>query len=157
MQCDHAARYILTAHEVTINIIYQLVAINITVIVGSRNTLRMVLKQTGNKRAYNIIISFEGLVNGWWLVHPSRDGFKVVNTESERIAASVPPYHIKRMMTVMNAIHSSFFLCSDQEITFFVDCNQFFRSADIAFAIWRMFKQLAIFTQVFFWKADRAE
>src|SRR5438477_6585086 len=82
MQGDHATRYIFAAHEIPVHIIDHFIAIYITVIIRSRNGLRVVVEQPGTKRANNIIVRFKCLVNRRWLMHTSCYRLKIMDAES---------------------------------------------------------------------------
>ena len=96
----------------------------------------------------------KSLVHGWWLMYAPGDGFEIVDRKREWITISIPAYDVKRMVTIVNAIHPGFFLGADQEIAFLVNRHQFFRTTNVALTVGRMFQQLSLRAQVFFWKTD---
>src|SRR5688500_13321669 len=130
----HAPGDIFTAHKIAIHIIQQLITVDIAVVIRCGDRLRMIVEQPGAKRTDNIIVSFKGLVHRRWLVHAPGDGFEVVDTESKRVTTAIPPYHIKRMMPVMDPIDPRLLFCFDQEIARLVERLQVLRSTDITLA-----------------------
>ena len=157
MKGEHPAGDMFAAHEIPIDIIQQLVAVDIAVIVGSRNTLRMVIVHPGDERTNDEIMRLEGLMYGWRLVHPAGDRFKIVDAEGEGITASVPSHDIKGMMGVMQSIAHPFLFCMNEEIASRIDGGQSMWWTDIPLAVRRMFQQLAVFAVVSFRISDRTE
>ena len=70
-------------------------------VVRGRNGIRMIIVQPGYKRTNHKGIGLKGLVYGRWLVYAAGYGFKIVNRKDIGIAASVPPYYVKRMCAIM--------------------------------------------------------
>src|ERR1700754_23888 len=104
----------------------------------------MVVEETGTERTDYKVMPLKGLMHGRGLMYPACDGLEVMNAERIRVTTPIPANDIKRMMPVMNAIHSAFFLHLNKEIPFFIDRSQPLRPADIPFAIGRMLQQLPI-------------
>src|SRR6478672_5212269 len=120
MQSNHTSCNIFAAHEIAVNIIDNFIAVDVTVIIGRRNTLRMIIEKSRHKTAYNKIVCLKSLMHRRRLMHTTGDGLKVVNAERERITTSIPSNNIKRMMTIMNVIHATFLLCANYEISFLI-------------------------------------
>src|SRR5688572_24051885 len=101
VQGDHTPRNVLTAHEIAIHIIKQLITVYIAVVIGSGDGLGVIIKEAGAKRAYHIIIALKSLVYRRRLMHTACNGFKIMDAESKGITATIPAHHIKRVMPIM--------------------------------------------------------
>src|SRR6476620_5887915 len=121
MQCDHSSGHIFAAHEIAVHIINHFITVNVAVIIWSRNTLRMIIKHTGNKTADNKIICLKSLMYRWRLMHTTGDRLKIMNRECKRVTTSVPPNYIKRVMTIMYMVHASFLFCFNCEVALLVE------------------------------------
>ena len=157
MQGHHPAGDMLAAHEIPVNIVQQFIAVDIAMVVGRRNTLGMVVVHPGDEGADHKIVAFKGLVDGRWLMHPTRDGFKVVNAEREGVTAAVPSDHIEGMMSIVQAIKHPLLFCLYQKIARLVDRGQPVRRPDVTLAVRGVLQELTVFTVVSFRIADRAE
>src|SRR5689334_19461091 len=144
----------LAAHKITIHIIQYFIAIYIAMVVRSRYRLRMIIIHAGYKGTDYKRIGFECLVSRRRHVYPAGDWFKIMNRKNIRIAATIPPYHIKRMSTIMQTIEDAFLFGFDEEITFLIICLQILWWTYISFTIRRMFHQLSIFTHIAFGKTQ---
>src|SRR5690606_13646954 len=92
--------YIVTAHKIAIYVIQHFITINIAVIVGCWNGLRMIIIYTRYKTAHHKGIGFKGLMYWWRLVNATCDRFKIVNRKRIRIIVTVITYDIKWMRSV---------------------------------------------------------
>src|SRR5436189_6094701 len=104
MQRDHSSRNVFATHEITIYIVYNFIAVYITMIIWCRNRHRVIIKQARTERANDEIVRFERLVNRRRLVHSSRYRFKIVNGECKWITIAIPTYYIEWMCAVMESI-----------------------------------------------------
>jgi hypothetical protein len=157
MQGDHPAGDMLAAHKVTIHVIQEFIAVDIAVIVRRRNALGMVVVHPGDEGADHKIVRFKGLMNGRRLVDPTRDGFEIMNAESEGIAASVPSDDIEGMMGVVQSVEHPLFLCFYQKVSCLIDRIEAMRWPDVALTIGGVFEQLPVFTVIAFWIAHRTK
>src|SRR5690606_40785219 len=97
MQRDVSGGYIIPTHKITIYIIQHLIAVDVTVVVGRGNTLRMIVIEPRHKRTDHKCISLKSLMNRWRLMNSPGDGFKIVNGKSIRKIIAVIAHNIKRM------------------------------------------------------------
>ncbi len=135
MQGDHPLCHVLPAHEVTIHIIQQLIAVDIAVVVGGGYCPGMIVEQSWTKRTYYKVMPLESLVHRRRLMYPPGYRLEIMNAEGKWITAAIPADHIERMMPVMNGIDPAPLLRPDQEIPFLILCGQRLRPADIPFTI----------------------
>src|SRR5687768_1698217 len=80
-----------------------------------------------------------------------------MNAECKRITASIPPYNIKGMMTIMQVVHGAFLFGADEKIPFLLERRQILRWTYIPLAIRRMFQQLSVLAEVLFRKSNRTK
>ena len=139
MQGNHSPRYIFTAHEISINIVQQLIAIDVGMVVRGRNGLWMIIIHSGHKTANHKVVCIKSLMHRWWLVHTACNGFKIVDAENKWIAATIPPNYVKRMMGIMQTIQDAFLFCLDQKIAGFIFCLQILRRSYITFTVRSVF------------------
>src|SRR5690348_1033129 len=100
----------------------------------------MVIKQPGTEGTDHKIFPFKGKVHGWRLMHAAGDGLKLMYGKGKWVLASVPPHHVKRMMTIMDREYHPFLFDLNDKIALQVNSLQVFRGADIPFRIRGMFQ-----------------
>ena len=148
VKCNLTLYHRFSAHKITIYIIQHFVTINITMVIWRWNSLRMIIVFTRHKRTDHKIVCFKCLMHRWWLVHATRDRFKIMDRKSPRIMISIPSNKVKWMRTIGVRINESLFFNEHFKIASFIKGFKISRSHNITLAKWRMFHQLSIFILV---------
>src|SRR5207244_394493 len=123
------------AHKITVNIIDHFIAVDVAVIVRCGNTLRMIIEEARHKTAHNKIVRLKSLMYWRLMMYTTCNRFKIVNAKCEWITTSIPTDNIKRMMTIVNVIHTAFLFCADHIVASFIERHKVERRTNIAFAI----------------------
>src|SRR3990172_6339179 len=98
MQTDVTLPNAFAAHEVTLGVVYDLVRLNVGVIVRHGDAIRVIIKETWDKGTEHEVVALKSLVGGRGLMDPARDRLKVLNVEYPGIEISIPPDNIEGMM-----------------------------------------------------------
>ena len=75
-------------------------------------------------------------------MHPTGDGFKVMDGKTIGEIVVIPTYHIKRMSRVAHFVQNALFFDFDDKITFLIIGFQVLWKLVVPFAKWGMFQQL---------------
>ncbi len=148
VQGDHPFLYMFTAHKVAIDVVEHFIAVDIAVIIGRRDSQRMVIEQSRHKRANDEVAAGEGLVYGGRLMDPAGNGFKIVNGERIGVHVPVPAYQVEGVVEIIIGIDLVLLFDVKEELAMFIMGLQQVRFADIAFAEGRMLGQLPEFIAV---------
>src|SRR5690606_1670318 len=96
----------------------------------------MVIEQPWDERTDDVIVSLKCLMNGWWLMNPSRNRFKVMDGEGIGPKKAVPSDQVKRTVVIMVVMQKSLLLDLDYVFSLASLGNQLMRRPDITLAIW---------------------
>ena len=105
VQRDHALFYVFTAHEIAIDVVEHLIAVDVAMVVRRRDGLRVVVVQARHEGADYKVAGGKGLVHGGRLVHPAGDGLEVVNAESIGVYVAVPADQVEGVVEVIIGVH----------------------------------------------------
>jgi hypothetical protein len=97
---DRGGFHALPRHELARHVVDDLVGVDVGVVVGRRDGLRVVVEEPRHERAQHEAGAVERLVHGWRLVDTAGDWLEVVDVERERPQVAVPADDVERMMAV---------------------------------------------------------
>ena len=148
VQGHHAFFHVLSAHEFTFYVVENLIGVDIAVVVGGRNGLRMVVKKTGAETADHKSTAGECLVNRWWLVNPTGDRLKVVDGKCIWEEEPVPTDKVEGVGLVDKIKEVVLLLDLHREGTLFINRFQVLGLAEITLTEGRVLGELAEFIPV---------
>ena len=85
---------------VALNVIEDLIAIQVRVVVRNRDGVWMEIQEARAEAADDEVVTFERLMNRRRHVQLANDRRKVIHIEAVRVVATIPTNHIKRMVGV---------------------------------------------------------
>ena len=85
---------------VALNVVEDLIAIKVRVVVRHRDGVWMEIQEARAEAADDEVVTFEGLMNRRRHVQLANDRRKVIHVEAVRVVATIPTNHIKRMVGV---------------------------------------------------------
>jgi hypothetical protein len=113
-------------------------------VVGSGDSIGVVVEQARHERADHEVISLEGLVNGRRLVQAAGDRLEVVDTEGPWIEVAIPTDDIEGVVVEEMAGDAVAHLDAHFELAALGEGLQLFWGTEIAFAVRGMLEQLTI-------------
>ena len=137
-----------TAHEVAGDVVDDLVAVDVGVVVGGRDGQRVVVELPRHEGADDEVLALEGLVDGRRLVDPSGDRLEIADVEDVGVQVAVPAHHVERMVVVVIARELTSGLDVDAEVARLRVRRLVGRDADVAMVIRRMLHELAVLVAV---------
>ena len=85
---------------VALNVIEDLIAIKVRVVVRNRDGVWMKIQEARAEAADDEVVTFKRLMNRRRHVQLANDRRKVIHVEAVRVVATIPTNHIKRMVGV---------------------------------------------------------
>src|SRR5699024_6325411 len=132
---------------------HDLVGVDVGVVVGHRDRVGVVIDLAGHEVADDEVVTLEDLVDGGWLVDAAGDGLEVVDVEGVGVQAAVPSHDVEGVCGIgvagagdaAGAVSAVF----DEYVDVFtLDEEGFGGTAQVAFAVGRVFEELAVAGQV---------
>ena len=143
MQRNKTLLDVVAAHEVSVDVVQDLVGVNVGVVVGGRNRLGVVVVHAGREGADHEVVSLKGLVHGRRLVDAAGNGLKVPRIKGVGVVVAVPSDHVKGVRGIDHVVDEALLFYLDGEFTQSVGGRQVGRAAQVALAEGRMLEELA--------------
>ena len=129
----------LASLVVALNVIEDLIAIKVRVVVRHRDGVWMEIQEARAEAADDEVVTFERLMNRRRHVQLANNRRKVIHVEAVRVVAAVPTNHVERVVGVGVRMHKIARFDAHFVLTLLIKGEWQFRHAQVALAVGRVF------------------
>ena len=134
---DALARFV-----VAFNVIEHFIRVEVGVVVGNHNRLRMKVKRSWTKRTNYEVVRFECLMRRRRHVMLGHDWAEVIDVEAVGVVAAIPTDDVQRVVAVGVRVHLIATLDAHLKRALFVDGHRHFGQSQVALAVGRVLEEL---------------
>ncbi len=111
-------------------------------VIRRRDSVGVVVVESGHEGAHHEIAPIEGLVDRWWHVDTPGNGFEIPDIERVGVVVTVPTHYVEGVVRIEEWKDGIAFLDAYLKVAAVVEGFQRFRAFDVAFAKRGMFEHL---------------